>query len=310
MATTALGVSTTLDGDGVTPLTHRLILGSYFQDTGVIYGLDVTGRSDLAYAVAAGCAVVQRAPSDGMMLAYWEGGATENTVSAGDPSNPRIDVVWIRANNSPEYPTDPDNRVHVGVTQGVPSASPVKPAIPAGCVEIGARLMPAGATSTQSTTKYETVNYALPYGANRGRIGDESWLRNDFSWTADKGVIVKMHKIQFTLPTDRLLRFDYKCNFSAQAASNNSASEWAMAFWVDGKMLDHSAVNFVSRGTSWTTHETSYTAEIPAGEHTAEVGGWFGWGNKPNFHYSSATGTISEVWVGRKFSIWDAGAAR
>ncbi|KFI57513.1 hypothetical protein BCUN_1861 [Bifidobacterium cuniculi] len=308
MATTALGVSATTDNVGVTPLTHRLILGSYFQDTGVIYGLGVTGRSDLSYAVSAGCAVVQRAPSDGMMLAYWEGGATENRVSAGDPSNPRIDVVWIRANNSPEYPADPDNRVHVGVTQGVPAVSPVKPAIPAGCTEIGARLMPAGATSTQSTTKYETVNYALPYGANRGKIA-ESWLRQDFSWTAAAAVIVKMQKVSFTLPSDRILRFDYKCNFSAQGATKDSISEWAMAFYVDGKVLDHSAVNFVSHATSWTTHETSYTAEIPAGEHTAEVGGWFGYGSKPNFHYSGGAGT-AEVWVGRRFSIWDAGAAR
>ncbi len=113
---TALGVSVDDAGNGVTPLVHRLIIGSYFRNNGVVDGLQVTGRSDLKYGVSAGMAVTQRAASDGRMLAYWPGGTTETAVDAGDPSNPRIDVVWIRANNSPEYSGDADNQVHVGVT--------------------------------------------------------------------------------------------------------------------------------------------------------------------------------------------------
>jgi len=52
--TTALGVSVDENDNGVTPLTHRMIIGSFFQNKGGVEGLKVTGRSDLEYAVAAG----------------------------------------------------------------------------------------------------------------------------------------------------------------------------------------------------------------------------------------------------------------
>lgn len=306
--TTALGVSVDENDNGVTPLTHRMIIGSFFQNKGVVDGLKVTGRSDLKYAVAAGVAVCSRAASDGKMLAYWPGGTTEEAVNAGDPSNPRVDVIWIRANNKPEYVSDADNQVHVGVTMGVPSANPVKPVIPADATEICCMRMPAGATSTQSASMIWTVQYALPYGSTLGVIA-ENWDRRNFSWTANKCVIVREQKVTFTLPTDRLLRFTYKCNFSAQNATKDSVSEWAMQFYVDGTPLDHSATNMVSHNTSWTTHETSYITAVAAGTHTAEIGGWFGFGSKPNFHYNDATGDQNAVWTGRRFLIVDVGAA-
>ncbi len=390
--TTALGVSVDENDNGVTPLTHRMIIGSFFQNKGVVDGLEVTGRSDLKYAVAAGVAVCSRAASDGKMLAYWPGGTTETAVSAGDPSNPRVDVIWIhavaagvavcsraasdgkmlaywpggttetavsagdpsnprvdviwiqannkpdyvndpdnqvhvgvtqgvpsanpvkpvipaaatprvdviwiQANNKPDYVNDPDNQVHVGVTQGVPSANPVKPVIPAAATEICCMRMPAGATSTSAASMIWTVPYALPYGSTLGVIA-ENWDRRNFSWTANKGVIVREQKVTFTLPTDRLLRFCYKCNFSAQGANKDSVSEWVMQFYVDGTPLDHSATNMVSHNTSWTTHETSYISAVAAGTHTAEIGGWFGYGSKPNFHYNDANGDQNSTWTGR-----------
>lgn len=306
--TTALGVSVDENDNGVTPLTHRMIIGSFFQNKGVIDGLAVSGRSDLKYAVAAGVAVCSRAASDGKMLAYWPGGTTETAVNAGDPSNPRVDVIWIKANNKPDYSSDPDNQVHVGVTQGVPSANPVKPVIPPDATEICCMRMPANATSTSAASMIWTVPYALPYGSTLGVIA-ENWDRRSFSWTAGQGVIVREQKVTFTLPTDRLLRFCYKCNFSAQGANKDSVSEWAMQFYVDGQALDHSATNMVSHNTSWTTHETSYIAAVPAGTHTAEIGGWFGYGSKPNFHYNDSQSGPSGTWSGRRFLIVDVGAA-
>lgn len=299
--TTALGVSADLDGNGVTPLVHRLIIGSYFRNNGVVDGLAVTGRSDLKYGVAAGLAVVQRASSDGRMLAYWAGGATETAVAAGDPSNPRIDVVWVRANNKPEYSSDPDNQVHVGVTQGTPAASPVRPAVPQGCTPIAWRLMPAGATSTQSATSQGSVDYAIPYGARLGMLA-EHWDKRDSTWGAALKVPVVEQNVAFTIPTDRILRFDFKCNFSS-TKNDSERCEWAMMFMLDNQVLEHSAVNFVSEG-AWESHETSFTAQVNAGRHTSAIRAWNEHGAKPQFHYA---GGNNPLWIGRRFTVWDEG---
>ena len=96
MSTVALGIAPNTSNIGVTPLVHRRILGAQFANCGIIDGLNVTGRNDLRYNVGAGVAVCSRGDSDGKTIAYHEGGQTP-AVSAGDPSNPRIDIVWICA---------------------------------------------------------------------------------------------------------------------------------------------------------------------------------------------------------------------
>ena len=144
MSTVALGIAPNTSNIGVTPLVHRRILGAQFANCGIIDGLNVTGRNDLRYNVGAGVAVCSRGDSDGKTIAYHEGGQTP-AVSAGDPSNPRIDIVWICAHNQLEY-KDSDNYVTLGVTQGTPSANPAEPTIPAGCTMLRKMRMPAGAT--------------------------------------------------------------------------------------------------------------------------------------------------------------------
>ena len=170
MSTVALGVSPDTNGVGVTPLVHRRIIGAQWANTGLVDGLNVTGRSDLRYNVSAGVAVCSRGDSDGKTLAYYEGGKT-NAVAAGDPSNPRIDIVWIQAHNLMEY-KDSDNYVTVGVTQGSPSASLAEPTIPAGATMLRKMKMPAGASSTASAVQMWSADYAIPHGASLGKIGE------------------------------------------------------------------------------------------------------------------------------------------
>ena len=55
--TTALGVAPDSTGRGVDPPTHRRIIKAHWENVGVVCGLDVTGRTDLRYNVAAGVAV-------------------------------------------------------------------------------------------------------------------------------------------------------------------------------------------------------------------------------------------------------------
>ena len=178
MSTTALGISPNVNGIGVTPLAHRRILGAQWANTGLVDGLNVTGRSDLRYNVSAGVAVCSRGDADGKTLAYFEGGQT-GAVSAGDPSNPRIDIVWICAHNQMEY-KDADNFVVVGVTQGTPGANLPEPTIPAGCTMLRKMKMPAGATSTAAAVQMWSADYAIPYGASLGKIG-ENWDRRDMT---------------------------------------------------------------------------------------------------------------------------------
>ena len=167
--TTALGIAQTAEGEGCDPITHRRIIMGRWSSVGVVYGLGVSGRTDLSYDVAPGCAVASRSDADGYVELYCEGG-TAGPVSAGDPANPRIDVVWVRANDAQQG--DPDNRVHLGVTEGAASPSPRAPDVPAGCTPLSWQLVPAGATSTQAASTDADGYRAIPYGASLGILLD------------------------------------------------------------------------------------------------------------------------------------------
>ncbi|WP_288266296.1 hypothetical protein [uncultured Bifidobacterium sp.] len=304
--TTALGVQPDSNGNGVTPEVHRQIIAAQWQNTGVIDGLGVTGRSDLRYNVAAGVAVCSKGAADGKTLAYWPGGQTA-AVAAGDASNPRVDAIWITAHN-PKI-GDADNQVVVGVTQGTPAANPVAPPIPAGCTPIMAMRVPANATATSSATKIWTTYYALPYGASLGKLG-ENWDRRDM--TGDKTVKKYYFEqpITFTLPTDRMVELQFKVNLSSATATSwddtTHRTEWAVGFQIDDNDLDHSCANFVSFG-AWETHETSYITAVSAGTHTARLRTWLQNGGAPVFHYNPSTDNKDALWCGRRFIVWDRG---
>lgn len=311
MSTTALGVSPDSDGNGVTPRVHRKIIGAQWQSPGIITGLQVSGNTSLSYNVSEGVAVCEKNSDDGRTLAYWQGGNTP-TVQAGDPTYARIDVVWITANNKPEY-NDSDNSVHVGVTSGTPSASPVEPAVPDGAIKLMAMLLPAGATSTQSATRRDSYDYAIPFAGNLGRLG-ENWWKQDMKGSDVRGKHYYEQPISFTLPTDRLVEFDFQCNYSNSKYGGNDPNakpcEWAVEFQLDGKDLDHAGFNFVSYG-SWENHQAQYTCVVEAGHHTARLNTWLQYGDgAPWFHYhdSLGDGGSGDPWVGRRFQIFDRGA--
>lgn len=304
--TTALGVQPDSNGNGVTPEVHRQIIAAQWQNTGVIDGLDVTGRSDLRYNVAAGVAVCSKGAADGKTLAYWPGGQTA-AVAAGDASNPRVDAIWITAHN-PKI-GDADNQVVVGVTQGTPAANPVAPPIPAGCTPIMAMQVPANATATSSATKIWTTYYALPYGASLGKLG-ENWDRRDMTGDNTVKKYYFEQPITFTLPTDRMVELQFKVNLSSATATSwddtTHRTEWAVGFQIDDNDLDHSCANFVSFG-AWETHETSYITAVSAGTHTARLRTWLQNGGAPVFHYNPSHDNKDALWCGRRFIVWDRG---
>lgn len=317
MATTALGIMQSGDGAGVDPLTHRRIIRGRWSNTGIITGLEVTGGSGLTYSVSAGNAVLSRSDSDGFTEAYWEGGATP-AVSTGDPSNPRVDTIWLKAHDTQQG--DPDNRVHVGVTQGTPSSSPVAPPAPSGCLAVARMLVPAGATSTASAQQTSARDYAIPYGSTLGLLAYNQDTRNMFGSKVVGQTYVE-NSVSVTVPTDRLLELVYSATFTnadidegTWGGDSIGAISWGVyAFMMDGKEIAHSGCEWQGSNNVWEDHEVHCLVTVSAGTHSFAVkNGLFGHkraSDGPYFAYG-ATDKNPAGYKGRILQVWDRGVAR
>lgn len=299
---TALGVDNIVNSDasvtGTDALQLRNIIKSRFDNTGKKTGLTVTGRSDLKYNVSSGVAVCSRGTSDGYTEAYWAGGTTD-AVSAGDASNPRIDLIYIL----PHDPTqgDSDNQVVVGVVQGTPAASPTKPSTPSGAVALAAMRVPSGATSTASAINILNVDYAIPYGSSLGILSDKTFTSNQYI-TGN----CTMTRDTIYIPTDRAVEFHITVTASANGGK-----------WTNGEgsvyvrpMVDNVAIrSFEMRlfaaafaGSSFATDVVSLTA----GSHTVGL----------NLEQTSATTDSVQLyysadgWAGQRFLVTDLGAIK
>ena len=272
---TALGIAPDSDGNGVSPLTHRKVIQYHWASTGIVGGLAVTGRTDLRYDVASGMAVCSRGSSDGYTEAYYFGGTTP-AVAAGDPSNPRIDRIWIKANDLTQG--DSDNQVTVGVTQGTPAASPVAPSTPAGCVRLLDMRMPAGATSTSKATAPSSADYAIPYGVSTGVLGSAN-VNQQYTIPEDKQW-KKRVSVKFTAPTDRTVNVKWKAR-AAVDGGNSYMGSYFTQLRLDGTVVN-SGVNQASSWIQgafdeigvWRFAETKgidYDVTVTKGTHTVEA---------------------------------------
>lgn len=308
--TVGLGIAPDSAGRGVDPLTHRRILASHWHNAGITQGLEVSGRSDLRYNVSAGCAVVSRGGADGMVEVYFSGGQTP-AVSAADPSNPRIDVVWIKANDPTQG--DADNQVTVGVTQGTPSPNPVDPKLPVGALRLMSMRLPAGATSTAGASKPHSKDFAIPYGAQLGLLAESVDTRDFYADKTERKWWVEQN-VRFYLPTDRLIELEYCASMSAQALRDpNGYLSWGVNHFVlDGKPVPHSGAEWSLNGT-WRNCETRVLVQVNAGSHTAAIStGVTGRNNSgpdaaPYCRYSDNNGM---TYRGRCLRVWDRGVFR
>lgn len=305
--TTALGVQPDSNGNGVTPEVHRQIIAAQWHNTGVVDGLAVSGRSDLTYNVSAGVAVCSKGTADGKTLAYWPGGQTA-AVSAGDASNPRIDLVWVSAHN-PKM-GDSDNSVTVGVTQGTPAANPVAPALPAGCTLLRSMRVPANATSTSSATAVDTVTYAIPYGASMGLLAYDDQSRiNQVINDGGKQVPHLLNRRTITLPTDRLVELDWSgCVSDGNTSDLGNYTSIMHWFKVDGKDVPLAAAELHIMRT-WAQFHHNHIMTLAAGTYTIES--WYEWrgGNwEISWHYGD-DGNQHGGYPGSILAVWDRGVA-
>lgn len=294
MSTTALGIVQDASGSGVSPHTHRKTIQARWNNPGIVYGLDVTGGAGLAYSVSAGVAVVQRSVADGCTEAYWEGGDTP-AVSAGDPSNPRIDAVWIKANDPQQG--DASNLVQVGVTQGTPSSSPVRPAVPAGCNAVAYMRVPAGATSTSAAAPDGDGTRAIPYGASLGLVLDLVDTSNadvTSAYTACMGSV--------TLPTARYLSLKVTVTMSANDGpwADGDGSVYCY-LRVDGQNVDGRELRLRGGANAISNY---YEKVVKVGEGTHQISLYINPGvSKSNRRYWNNGG-----WAGQCLQVLDIGA--
>jgi hypothetical protein len=108
----------------------------------------VTSRADMQVDVAAFEAI---AVQYGGPIFLANDAIAQVAIAVAPPSNSRIDVVYVKQNENAAPATDADNSLQLASVTGQASASPVKPAIPNGAVEIATVLVPAGKTATNQS---------------------------------------------------------------------------------------------------------------------------------------------------------------
>lgn len=272
----ALGVEPDANHQGTSSHELRRIQRFLWTSPGIVSqqldrpSLSVSGCPDLRYFVQRGTAVLARDDSyaDGFYLACVDNTYTE-PVATADPSYPRIDTIWIRANDAKFGDTDLtgtlSNHIEIGVTSGVAKANPSEPDLPARAMKLASMMLPAGATSTANATQYGDVDYAVPYGASLGildRIAENRDLKSSSSDT--KAPFLSK---SFYFPTDRwVLLHAYVCVSTPN--KNNGSGVAAVQFYLDGELYTTRKIRY---SDSWVTYEPTTTIRLSAGHHTVGI---------------------------------------
>lgn len=279
---------------GTTAADLRKMIAYKWASTGIVGGLKVTGRSNLAYNVAAGMAICSKGASDGCTEAYWPGGQTP-AVSANSGSNPRIDAIWVTSHDKTQG--DSDNLVTVGVTQGTPAATPEPPTIPADATLLALMRMPAGATKTSSATAYAVGNGAIPYGASLGIMLDET---DNTNGDVDPNKEATIAAGTINIPTRRQVDFKFTITVASKATGDSSVY---VLLYVDGAKENGNEVRAFGAPQTASSQYFEFSSILEPGEHSikATIRGVPG---RPTVRrYWQA-----KTWAGQRLQVVDAGA--
>ena len=277
---------------GTTAADLRKIIQYKWAAPGIVGGLKVTGRSNLAYNVAEGMAITSRGASDGCAEAFWPGGQTA-AVSANTGSSPRLDAIWITSHDATQG--DSDNLVAVGVTQGTPAATPAPPAIPTTATLLALMLVPAGATKTSSASAYALGASAIPYGSSLGVLVDQTDTANRAVLPASEYVYAQG---TFTLPTRR--QVDIKQTYTWRCTAGADGSAYT-SIYVDGAQV--SACEVRAEPSLATSQYLETSVVLEAGTHTVQGKIRRGVNGDKVERFWSSNG-----WAGQHMQVVDAGA--
>lgn len=116
----------------------------------------VTGRGDsMSVTVHAFNAVLNRYGA----LLIQNDGDVKVALSAAPSANSRIDVVYVKQNETRPPMSDTSDLALFGVVQGVAAATPVAPSVPVGALELAQVLLPAGVSNTAAAGVVITQTY-------------------------------------------------------------------------------------------------------------------------------------------------------
>ena len=290
-------LATNLDanGDGLTALDYRKILQGVYPNPGIVSGGTVTGNSSLTYHVPATVAVIDRG-SDGTRLVYYAGGDTP-AVEAGDASNRRIDVIWLKAN-------DPaldggSKEVVIGVTQGTPSANPVVPTLDSGQLALMEKLVQPGTTNLSTGSgDNRSYNYAIPYGASMGCLAYGGRSNNDL--VNPDGVFRPYINLDFTIPSDRLIEFVWEANVGFRSSSQLFGSYY-LKFILDGITINNGNDEVQVTNNYIKQQYSVVTAVSGSGTHNISVQVATNKNRSTGFYMNND---------GAKLRVWDRGVAQ
>lgn len=118
----------------------------------------VTALATMNVAVAAAEFATSKGKADGVAI-FTNDGTVNVAIAAAPASNSRIDVIWVKHNDDT---TGDANALPVfGVTAGVAAASPTKPAIPTGALELATLRVYAGTTAANGGANTLVNTFAM-----------------------------------------------------------------------------------------------------------------------------------------------------
>lgn len=125
----------------------------------------VTPLATMNVAIAAAAFVTSKGTADGVAI-FTNNGTVNVAITAAPASNSRIDVIWVRHQDNTTG--DGASTPIFGVTAGVAAASPTKPAIPTGALELATIRVYSGTTAANGGANVTTNTYQMT--AMRGGV--------------------------------------------------------------------------------------------------------------------------------------------
>lgn len=257
--TTGLGINAMPDPNnngsyiGRLPRDERRVIAAQFPNTGVINTpVITTSASALTYKVGANVVVASRGASDGSTIFPVDEATLTVAATSG---NPRIDVIYAYQHDYEQG--DADNQSGYGVVQGIASASPTEPAVPANTQRVAAMRLPANASTTTGATQVNGVVYAIPYGGSLGVFPRQIDTRNGALPAGPE----TWGYTTVSLPTDRALDLRVYLTLSGTGVT-------LIDFMIDGQLYSSRKLTLTS---NWQTLEMTTVAELEAGTHVLSV---------------------------------------
>lgn len=118
----------------------------------------VTALATMNVAVGRADFVTTKGTADGVAI-FTNDGTVNVAITAAPASNSRIDVIWVKHNDNTTG--DANSTPTFGVTAGTAAASPTKPAIPTGALELATLRVYAGTTAANGGSNTLTNTYQM-----------------------------------------------------------------------------------------------------------------------------------------------------